>query len=481
MKAECFKALDVVRSLGASYGDARIVKIHSEALSVSNGELAQCDKTESLGIGVRVVVNGAWGFASTYDLSPAGIESAAIRAVTIASESAPIFAKAVSLSPVQAFDDVWHTPFVVDPFKVSLEDRLDLLQRANQEMRFDDRIKRADSSMDLLRESQWFASTEGSWIRQQLTRCGAGLCAIAVDNDESQLRSYPMSFGGNYLSGGYELIQAYDLVANARQTAAEAIALTTAAVCPEQTADLILMPNQLCLQIHESVGHPNELDRVFGWEADFAGRSFVKPEMWGKFRYGSENVNLIADNTLPGGLATLGYDDDGVPAQRWPIVQNGLFVGTLTTRDTAPLIKSESNGCNRAQGWSHVPITRIPNLSLMPGNCSLDEIIAATDSGVLMETCKSWSIDQRRLNFQFGCELAWEVKNGKKTRLLKNPNYQDMTPRFWRSCDMIANHDHWQLMGVANCGKGQPGQIAEMSHGCSPARFRDVKIGVRSN
>lgn len=479
-RALCDAALEAARSQGASYADARIVSVECEDLAVVNGALNLSNLSEDRGIGVRVIVDGQWGFASTPTLEADAVAAVAARACAIARAGASAGVEPVRLSPAPSIEDVWCTPVLLDPFAVSLEDRLALLFAVDEELRRDARIVRSLANLSLLRERQAFATSEGSWIIQELIRTGAGCAATAAQDGEVQVRSYPMSFGGDYKTGGYEVVLAMDLVGKAPQVREEAIALTTAPECPSGARDLILMPGQLCLQIHESVGHPNELDRVFGWEADFAGHSFVTPEMRGEFQYGSPLVNLVADNTVPGGLATAGYDDDGIPAQRWHVVQNGLYKDPFTTRDTAPLISKSSNGCNRAMGWSHVPITRIPNLSLMPGEHSLEEIIADTDDGVLMDTNKSWSIDQHRLNFQFGCEIAWEVKGGKRGRMLRNPNYQDMTPRFWRSCDRVGDHASWQLIGVANCGKGQPGQRAEMSHGCSPARFRGVTIGVRA-
>lgn len=480
MKNLCQKALDIVRSRGASYSDVRVVDIRREDLHVLNGQISQTDFSDDLGIGIRVIVNGAWGFASSPDLSEDSITAAAERACSIAAAGAREPFENTRLSELGAYQDTWCTPVMENPFQVPLETRLDLLLSVDEILRKDEKIKRAQSMMSFLKEKQYFANSEGSWIIQEIIRVGTGYSATAVHDGEVQIRSYPMSFGGIYKSGGYELVRASKLLENAERVREEAIALTTAPVCPSGETDLILMPSQLCLQIHESVGHPNELDRVYGWEADFAGTSFNLTKNQKEFRYGSDLVNLVADNTVPGGLATQGYDDDGVPAKRWHVVQNGLFVDYFTTRDSAPFLGQKSNGCNRAQGWSHVPITRIPNLSLMPHEGSLDDLIADTKDGVLMDNNKSWSIDQQRLNFQFGCEAAWEIKDGKKGRLLRNPNYQDMTPRFWRSCDAICGHDEWELIGIANCGKGQPGQVAEMSHGCAPARFKGVTVGVKA-
>ncbi|MCA8940157.1 MAG: TldD/PmbA family protein, partial [Planctomycetes bacterium] len=260
----------------------------------------------------------------------------------------------------------------------------------------------------------------------------------------------------------------------------EAIALLSAPQCPSGKKTLILDGGQMALQIHESVGHPNELDRVLGFEANYAGRSFMVPKLHqGGFRYGSDIVNLVADSTLAGGLATFGYDDDGVQAQRYHVVQDGIHKNWFTTRDTAPLVgQARSNGANRADGFQNIPITRIPNLSLMPGDSSLEQMISETEDGILMETNRSWSIDQMRLNFQFGAELGRVIKNGKIVGLCKNPTYQGMTPEFWANCDAIGNPSEWDIWGVINCGKGQPGQTAEMSHGSSPTRFQNVSVGI---
>jgi len=243
--------------------------------------------------------------------------------------------------------------------------------------------------------------------------------------------------------------------------------------------DLILDGSQLALQIHESIGHPSELDRVLGTEANYAGTSFLTIDKLGKLQYGSPIVNVVADSTIPNGLATVGYDDEGVEAQRWHLIKNGIFVGYLTSRETASAIGEErSRGCMRADGWSRIPLIRMTNISLMPGECTLDELINDTKDGVYMETNKSWSIDQRRINFQFATELGWRIKNGKKVEPLKNPSYQGITVEFWNSCDAICNEDHFVLWGINNCGKGQPSQRAQMSHGAAPARFRKVRVGV---
>ncbi len=471
-------ALNTARRHGASYADIRIVQATVEELMVRNGELGEIHQAESFGYGIRVIVNGAWGFAASPTLTKNAIRATAVRACTIAKSSARLKQRNVRLSRNEVIDTVWQTPVVIDPFKVSITEKLDLLFRIDKILRTDPRIKVAESGIDSSHERQWLATTEGTFIDQTLIRTGAGYSATAVRNGEVQKRSYPMSFGGQYLSMGYELIPALKLIEHAEQTREEAIALLSAKPCPPGRKTLILDGTQLALQIHESCGHPSELDRVLGLEENYAGRSFLTLDKQRRFRYGSEHVTLMADSTIPGGLATIGYDDDGVRAQRWPIVKKGLFEGYLTNREFAPVLGESSRGCCRADGWSSLPMVRITNLSLMPGDWSFEDLITDTRDGVFMSTNKSWSIDQMRYNFQFACEIGWEIKKGKRGAMLKNCTYQGITPQFWRSCNAVCSQDHWTLWGVVNCGKGQPGQRAEMSHGAAPARFRNVTVGV---
>ncbi len=481
MKPYCLEAIDAAKSLGASYADVRVIQYRREGLYLRNGTPGNLNFSESQGAGVRVLVGGAWGFASTNQVSKPALKEAAARAVAIAKASAQVKKQDVRLAPKPAVEDFWGTPFTIDPFKVSLEEKLGLLSRIDALLRKRPEIKVASSSLQFAREKQWYMDTDGSFLVQDLLRSGAGYSATAVGNGDCQIRSYPQSWGGNHKSMGYEIVAAYDLVGNAERIADEAIALLTAPECPSGKRDLILDGPQLALQIHESVGHPNELDRVLGFEANYAGRSFMLPELHkGPFKYGSEIVNLVADCTVPGGLATIGYDDDGVRAERFHVVQNGIHKNWFTTRETAPLVGQQaSNACNRADGFNNIPITRIPNLSLMPGTWTYEDLVADTKDGIIMEVNKSWSIDQMRRNFQFGAEIGRVVKNGKITGIVKNPNYQGDTPVFWGNCDAICNQDHWDLWGVINCGKGQPGQTAEMSHGGAPTRFRNVEVGIR--
>jgi TldD protein len=468
---------DAIRR-GASYADIRIVESRSEELTVRTGKLGDARLDESRGIGVRVIVDGSWGFASSPEISKEAIRRTTLRSCAAARASTRLRAKKARLTREEVHDTAWQTPVLIDPFTVPQSEKLDLLFRIDKILRADPRIKGAESTVGFKRKRQWLATSEGTFIDQTLTRSGGGYSATAVRGNAVQKRSYPMSFGGQFLSLGYEVIPALMLIENAEKTREEAIALLSARPCPSGMKTLILDGTQLALQIHESCGHSSELDRVLGIEENYAGRSFLTIEKYGKFRYGSRAVNLTADCTLPGGLATFGYDDDGVRAQCWPIVREGIFVGYATNREFAGVLGENSRGACRADGWGHFPMIRIPNLSLMPGDWKLEDLIADTDDGVLMCTNKSWSIDQMRYNFQFGCEIGWEIKKGKLGRMLKDCTYQGITADFWRSCDAVCDSSSWKPGGVVNCGKGQPGQRAEMTHGAAPARFRNVTVGI---
>jgi TldD protein len=338
-------------------------------------------------------------------------------------------------------------------------------------------VKVSEGSMQFYQTDKIFLSTEGADIDQTLVESGGGIAATAVSNGEVQKRNFPASWGDT-ATRGYEFIQELDLVKNAEKTADEAVGLLTAPECPTGELDIIIGGSQLALQIHESCGHPTELDRVFGTEASFAGTSFLTVEKMGNFRYGSEHVSIFQDATCEGGLGTFGYDDEGVPAQRTPIVDRGTFVGYLTSRETASKLNQKSNGCMRADGWNRIPLIRMTNINLEPGEWEYEDLIRDTKDGLLVDSNKSWSIDDRRLNFQFGTEIAWRIRNGKIAGLVKNAVYTGITPEFWASCDAVCNRKHWHIWGIPSCGKGEPMQIAHVAHGAAPSRFRKVRVGV---
>jgi TldD protein len=476
MKELIERALNVAQLKGASYADVRVVNREDESIAVKNGIVEALGHGEDQGLGVRVIANGAWGFASSAVLTTAEAERVAALAVSIARASALFKVQDVDIGPAVASRGEYHTPIATDPFTVPLERKIETLLRADGLMRKAAGVKVARGEMAFIRERKTFASTEGSLVEQEIVESGCGVEATAVGDGEVQVRSYPNSVGRHQMTRGYEFIEEMDLVGHAERVGAEADALLRADKCPSGVMTVIIGGPQLALQVHESCGHPIELDRVFGSEASYAGTSFLTTEKLGAFRYGSPVVNITADSVTPGGLGTFGWDDEGVPAQSTPIVHEGMFVGYLMSRETARKLGKTSNGCMRASGWNRMPIIRMVNVSLEPGPWKLDDLIADTDAGIYMDMNRSWSIDDRRLNFQFGTEIAYEIKGGKLGRLLKNAIYTGITPEFWGGCDAVCNRDHWVLWGTPNCGKGQPGQVAHTGHGAAPARFRNVQV-----
>ncbi|HEY1659992.1 MAG TPA: TldD/PmbA family protein [Candidatus Sulfotelmatobacter sp.] len=475
-------ALNLASLRGATYADARIVNQRSRALTTKNGKVGSASDSESLGYSVRVIADGSWGFAASEDLSRNGVESTAARAVEIARASAQVKKEDVRLAPEKAAAADWTTPHKIDPFSISVEQNIDLLLKIDSELRSVAGVTLAESNLNFNREEQWFVSSEGANIHQTKYSTGAGYCAYAFAGNEIQKRSYPNSYGGQWQNKGYELIDELKLVENARRVAEEAVALHHADQCPEGTFDIILDSSQLGLQIHESVGHPIELDRVLGMEANFAGTSFLTLDKLRTLRYGSNLVNVVADARQEHGpgLGTFAYDDEGVAAQCTPIITDGLFTGYLSSRETAHTIGADrSGGTLRAEGWNRLPMIRMTNISLLPGDkpLTLEQLVASTDSGILMQTNRSWSIDDKRYNFQFGCEIGWEIKNGERARMLKNPSYSGITTEFWNSLDAICSRDEWTLWGTPNCGKGQPQQVMGTGHGAAPSRFRKIKVG----
>ncbi|MBS3956436.1 MAG: TldD/PmbA family protein [Clostridiales bacterium] len=471
-------ALDAARFAGATYADARVVTTRTQSVAIADGRLDAAEANESAGIGVRVIADGSWGFASTRDLSVAAATRVARDAVMLARASARVTRGPIRLAPVAAYRDTWQGPCERDPFSVPLEDKIALLMEADAALRNHDLVKLTRASMGFFAVHTYFGSTEGSRIEQNRTESGGGIAAYAISDGEVLTRSYPNSHGGNWRQGGYEVVDGFDLIAHAPRVGDEAAALLSAASCAPRTTDLIIDGSQLGLQVHESVGHPTELDRVLGDEAAFAGTSFLQLEDLGRLRYGSEHVSISADATIPGALGSFGYDDEGVPGQRDLLVTDGILTGFLTSRESALAIGRTSNACMRADGWSRIPLIRMNTVSLEPGEWSLDDLIADTERGLYVETNSSWSIDDKRLNFQFACEIGWEIENGRKTRMVKNPNYTGITPRFWNSCDAVCSAEHWDVWGLPNCGKGEPIQVAHVAHGAAPARFRDVEVGV---
>jgi TldD protein len=479
MKDLALRALEAVSRAGVTYADVRAIESRDRDVTTKNGQAGNVCASESQGIGIRVLANGCWGFAATSDLTRDGIERAAALAIEIARSGTAAKKADVVLAPEAAFQATWVSPCAIDPFSIPVDRNLSTLLAVDAELRRDPAITLAEASMRFTRQRQVFASTLGSLIDQTRTTSGAGFSATCYKDGEIQKRSYPNSFGGQFQLKGYELVDELDLLRHAPRIADEAVALHSAPQCPEGEFDLVLDSSQIGLQIHESIGHPIELDRVLGSEANFAGMSFLTLDQLNRLRYGSEIVNVVCDARLEHGpgLGTFAFDDEGVPAQSTAVIRAGLFTDYMTSRETAAIVgQARSNGCMRADGWERLPLIRMTNVSLQPGEQSLDEVMGSGPA-IYMETNRSWSIDDKRHHFQFGCEIAWELRDGRRVRMLKNPSYSGITTEFWNACSAIAGREHWTLWGVPNCGKGQPEQVMGTGHGASPARFRKIKIG----
>lgn len=469
--------LNALEAVGADYGEVRAEHRTEENVSTKNREVDALSRRESRGIGIRVLHGGAWGFAATADTTKRAIAKAAKSALEIARATASVGRGRVELVPEPAHQATYASPVGRDPLAVPIEEKLELLFSCADRILAVPGVAMAKGGIAAWRVEKVFGNTQGSLIRQRLTSCGAGIEAYAAAAGEFQRRSYPASFGGDYAGAGYEFIEGLNLLDQATPIAEEAVALLSAPVCPTGVYDIILEGSQLALQVHESVGHPTELDRVLGTELSYAGGSFLSLDKRGSFRYGSDLVNLVADATVPGALGTFGYDDEGVPAQRVDLVKNGLFVGYLTSRDTAAKVGARrSGGAARASSWSRIPLIRMTNINLLPGQGTLEDLIRDTKHGILFATNKSWSIDDRRVNFQFGTEIAWEIVDGRKARILKNPLYTGITPQFWGSCVAIAGPEEWRMWGLPNCGKGEPSQTMQVGHGVAPAKFARVQV-----
>lgn len=474
MLAELNRILGLAQKLGAEYADARYVSITQEPISVSTDGAPEVSVSRSTGLGLRVLVDGAWGFAATPYIDPRSLEKTADEAVKIAYASAlRKKGDGVSLTPLEPKRARWQTPCKVDPFSVKPEEKVEFLTDVVKAAKEIPGVFRATATIMSYREEKQFMSTDGREIEQTIVHSGGSVAVMARGEGDVQSRSF-----ADYAGGGFEFVESLDLKAQAEKLAQEAVELLKAPVCPTGVTDIVMGGSMVALQIHESCGHPIELDRVVGQEATFAGTSFLTPEKKGSFRYGSGCVNIVADATLPGGLGSFGFDDEGVEAQRVDIVREGIFTDYLTSRELAPMFGQESNGTMRAVGWENIPLIRMTNINLEPGDWTLDEIIKDTKEGIFVDTPKSWSLDDKRLNFHFGQEIAYEIKDGSLGKMLKNPAYTGMTPEFWNSCDAVAGKDEWRIWGTPGCAKGEPVQVVHVGHGAAPARFRKVKVGV---
>lgn len=460
------------------YADARFVRIRTQRIATRNGELDAVSDHAEEGVGVRARVAGGWGFAATRGSDRDAIEAALARAIEVA-RALPATCD-TELASEPAASGSYDLTTGTDPFCVAFEDKLAPLVASDDALKANPRVQTARSQFVAFCEDKVFASTEGAAYEQRVAGCGGGTSALATDGQDYQVRSYPASFRGDIAQAGFEHFQGLELAANADRVGDEAARLLLAPTCPRLVTAVVLDGEQLALQLHESVGHAVELDRILGTEAAYAGTSFLGAGDLGAFRYGSPLMNVTADATLAGGLGSFRYDDEGVSAKRTPIVTEGMLTGFLSSREAAASIGcTQSAGCMRASGFARQPLVRMTNVNLEPGDAgSLEQLIAATDRGIYMETNRSWSIDSRRLNFQFATEVAYEIVDGKLGRMLKNPSYRGKTPAFWASLDAVCSADEWRLWPVVNCGKGEPGQSMRVSHGTAPARFAHVEVGV---
>ncbi len=474
------RAIDTARTRGAAYADARFVRREVEDAVVKNGHVDTIDRGDTFGFGVRVVADGGWGFAASQVVTAAEADRVAALAVEIAKASAIAKTADVRLASVTPQKGTYRTPVEKDPFAVPFEDRIGLLVAADAALRTVKGLRTTRANYEIWREEKLLVSSEGTDVEQTIVETGCGISAEAVGDGELQIRSHPAAGGRTQNQAGWEFVEKWDLVGNAPRVAEEAVALLTAKPCPQDVRTTVVIGDaQLMLQVHESCGHPIELDRALGSEAAYAGTSFLTPDRLGSFRYGSDAVSIRIDSTTPGGLGTFGWDDEGVPASEGWAVKDGVFVGYLMSRETAATLGRPSNGTMRADGWARLPLIRMTNVSLMPGKAgTLADLIADTDHGIYMETNRSWSIDDKRLNFQFGTQLGREIEHGKLGDLIKNPTYTGITPEFWGSCDAVCSASEWHMWGTPNCGKGQPGQVGHTGHGAAPARFRNVRVGV---
>ncbi len=473
MKTFTHNIIDSLRSKKVDYGDVRVVAEVHEVLMIKNGVLEAVTRSSDTGFGVRVLKDSGWGFSSSNSIKPREASAVTATALSIARASARVRGEPIVLSPVQPQKGSYRSTVKIDPFQVPISKKIDLLLACDKAMRIDKRIKVSTAFLTSRAIKVHFASTDGSAVVQEFIFVGGGLKVYAMDKGEMQIRSYD-----DYSQAGFEFIEAMKLKRHAPRVAEESLILLKAKPCPSMKTTLVLDSSQMVLQVHESCGHPTELDRVLGTEASYAGTSFMTVDKYNRLQYGSGAVSIVADATVPCGLGTFGWDDEGIPAQRVYLIKEGLFVGYQTSRETAPRIRKSSSGAMRADGWNRIPLIRMTNINIEPGDSTLEGMIAGTKDGIYMTTNKSWSIDDKRLNFQFGCEYARLIKNGKLGAIVKNPTYADITPRFWNSCDAVGNKSEWRLYGVPNCGKGEPGQSAYVGHGTAPARFRDVPVGI---
>ena len=474
-------ALGAARAAGATYADVRIGRYRSQNIGTRERQITGVSDSESYGMGIRTIVNGAWGFAATSEMTTEGVVKVAREAARLSRAASSVQKRKIELAPTPVVKGTWQTPVKRDPLEVAIEEKVALLFAANEAALKVPGIRFVNSALQLLREIKQYANTEGTQTTQTFIRVGPSFSATAVGNGGFQQYGEELAPRGQ----GWEYIESLNMPGNAAQWASLAVEKLGARSVEPGRYDLIITPENLWLTIHESIGHPTELDRALGYEANFAGTSFIAPPeaQIGKLKYGRPLMNIQGDRTQEGSLARCAWDDEGAAADTWRIVDKGIFKDYQTTREQAASISkltgvTRSHGCSFADSWDSVQFQRMPNVSLMPGeqNISMNDIIAATDRGIVIKNRGSWSIDHQRYNFQFSGQAYYEVRGGKLTGMLKDVAYQSTTPVFWNSMDMIGGKYSYLLGGSFGDGKGQPAQSNSVSHGCPPARFRGVNV-----
>lgn len=469
-------ALGTARSLGATYADIRINRYRTESISTREQQIQNVSRNQNFGFGVRVLFKGTWGFAASRSVTPADVRRVTRHAVEMARANSVYQRQRTRLTPAGKVIAKWRNEFEKDPFDVSIDDKIQFLLRLNETAMKTAGVSFVNSQMGWVNEQKFLASTDGSRIEQYIIRGNPGFNVTAVNRATGDFQSRN-SFGGPQ-GIGYEYMEKYDWLGEAQQAGEDAVAKLKAKPIEPGQYDLVLHPSHLWLTIHESVGHPTELDRSLWWEADYAGTSFLTRDKIGKLQFASKIVNFVADRTQPGALATVAYDDEGVPSQSWHLVKDGVFVDWQTTRDLAAMVGGKSYGCLHADSWGSISFPRMPNVSLTPanGNVSLEDLIAGVEKGILIHGNGSYSIDQQRYNFQFGGQTFREIKNGKIGNMVRDVAYQSRTTDFWNACDGLGGSNTYRLGGSFNDGKGEPTQSNAVSHGCPVARFRKINV-----
>ena len=480
--------ISYLKKRDVEYADIRLEECISEGVMARDGEIDRLWDNLDTGFGIRVLYKGAWGFAASSLLTETEARKIADEALLQAKAAVQIqgsgderhrgaFRGQGSIEKNPPIKIKYKAPCQVDPFTMPIEERLSPILKATSLHLNNKKIHTIEGFLDFHKTDKIFLNTEGSFIEQEIFSSGAGIKVIAMDGKDVQIRSFPDSHNGIFRQGGYERIIEMDMPKNTPRIIEEALMLLKADECPAGEKTVILGGSQVALQIHESIGHAVELDRAMGMEISLAGGTFLTPDKLG-MRVGSDIVNIYADPAMEGGVGSYLYDDEGTKAKRIEIIKNGRFINFLTSKETAKSFGKKSNGSVRANGWSNIPIIRMSNINLEPQEGRLNDLIADTKDGILLEANKSWSIDTLRLNFQFGMEIGWEIKRGKITRPLKNPLYSGITPGFWKTCNAICGKEEWQMYGLDSCGKGDPVQSISVGHGAAPARFRKVKVGA---